>query len=151
MGNWRRVWMVGSVPAEQVVPLREAMTAPDWRNEHDDVREVHALTISGGLCGIGDWPAEVVNAVGNLYERDYTPEDVRDACERYVLPAAPGASLTIHCGGDWESSECVGAVKVEDGTATLIPPVIAKLPEIPESQIAGRMMAVLTGFRRGAS
>jgi hypothetical protein len=147
MGNWRRVWIVGQIPAGEVGPLRAALA--DAPGASEEWPEWHCLTIGEGLCGLGEWPAEVVNAVGNLHERDFSPEDVRDACELYVLPAAPGATLRVHCGGDWESSGCVGTVTVANGRATLGAPEIPSLPEIPETQIAGRLFAALA--RGGAS
>lgn len=146
MGNWRRVWIVGTFPADQVEPLRAAFSKPE--NPCDDWPEYHPLLIGVGLASLGNWPAPVVNAVGNLYERDFSPEDVRDACERYVIPVAPGADLKIHCGGDYESAECVGTVTVADGTATLGKAEVKTLPEIPVEVVNSRFLNAVFGFGR---
>lgn len=143
MGNWRRVWIVGNIPPEQVRPLCAALAEPteyagDWP-------DYHPLRTGSGLAGLGVWPAPVVNAVGNLYERDFSPEDVRDACENHVLPAAPGASLKIHCGADWEQAECVGTVTVAGGVATLGPPEVVALPEISDEVVHARLFRAIYG------
>lgn len=156
MGNWRRVWIVGTIPREQVEPLRAALTEPDygsidWNAEDARASECCCLTIGKGLCGLGSWPAESMNAVGNLYERDYRPDDVRLACAEYVLTVAPGAEFKVHCGDDYERSKCVATVTVEDGGVSLGDPEIASLPEIGEAQITGNLFAAIFGFRGGAS
>lgn len=149
MGNWRRVWIVGTCPHEQAIALSRALRADDLRAYMageplpEDWPASHCLKIGDGLCGLPDWPnMSRIDAIGNLYERNYTPEDVRDAAERYVLPVAPGIDALIHCGGDYESDECVATVAVAQGRAELRPPTIPKLPPIPEEQIADRMRAV---------
>ena len=87
-----------------------------------------------------------VSAIGNLAERDYTPQDVRDELEE-LLEIAPSMMLVVHCGGDWESDECVATIRTGEGLAVLLPPEVEKLMEIPEAQAYGNLMANL--YRRG--
>ncbi|MGH3548896.1 MAG: hypothetical protein ACRDQU_12460 [Pseudonocardiaceae bacterium] len=60
MGNWRTVNIVGTFDPTEVPAAREHLTVKDdWSN-------FGPLSISNGLCSLGDWPAGSVMAVGNL-------------------------------------------------------------------------------------
>src|SRR5580700_8007307 len=122
MGNWRTVTLVGTCPVEQLEALRHATRDPYHRplDERLEDSAYHCLTTNDGLCGLGDWPAERIDVSGNLAERDYRVLDVAHAL-RQLVEAAPGLSLRIHCGGEYESEECVATVVAEQGEVTIRP------------------------------
>lgn len=136
MGDWRTVFMVGRCAPEHVAALREAITPGE------DYRNFHCLVNSGGLCGIWDWAAESILAVGNLAERNYTVENVA-ARLALLLKVAPSLELKVHCGGDYESVECIATITVSEGKVTIAEPEILKLPEISEEQVKGRLFDVI--------
>jgi hypothetical protein len=71
-------------------------------------------SVHPGLCGLGAWPAETVSRCGNLHERDYSVRDVAKALE-VLVHIAPSMLLKVHCGGEYESGECVATISVGEG------------------------------------
>lgn len=95
------------------------------------------------LCGIGAWPAPVIDAVGNLAERDYDPEDVADHL-RELVTIAGSMLLQVHCGGDYESLVCVATVSVVEGVVAVGKPQVEQLKPISESQMEANIIRALT-------
>ena len=87
-----------------------------------------------GLCGINAWPAETMDVRGNLAERDYSVGDVAAALESLVR-IAPSMLLKVHCGGEYESGECVATISVGEGLVVTGPPEREHLDAIPEGQM----------------
>jgi hypothetical protein len=81
---------------------------------------------SFSICGLGDWTAERIEACGNLSERDYTVEDVA-ATLRDMVAVVPSLRAKVHCGGDYESEDCVATITVADGVVSVGPPEVPKV------------------------
>lgn len=146
MGNWMTVMIEGEIPADEVAPLTAWLQGPRFDGGSMDDPEwarLGPLTISGGLAGLGSWPAETVMRIGNCYERDYTPESVADHLGR-ALEAAPGMDLKVHCGGDYESLEVVASVLARGGTVGVGEAVRTVIPPIPSEQVEANLMRALT-------
>jgi hypothetical protein len=146
MGNWMTVMIEGEIPADEVGPLTDWLQGPRFDGGSLDDPEwerVGPLTISGGLAGLGAWPAETVMRIGNCYERDYTPESVADQL-RAAMAVAPGMDLKVHCGGDYESSDVIASVLARGGEVGVGEPSRARLPDIPQEQIEANLMKALT-------
>lgn len=119
MGNWRKIYITGTCPKEEVELLRERITYkyPDFRKPMEVTLNEERTYVSGpllysaGVCGLPLWPAEEIQAIGNCFERDYSVEDIAEHLKR-LIGASPGLKLKIHCGGEYESSECVATVMV---------------------------------------
>lgn len=136
MGNWRTVHLTGSCDAAEVGPLRAALIPDDtWSN-------FGPLSITEGLCGLGDWPAEQIDARGNLAERDYTVADVAEHLNR-LLEVAPSLRLVVHCGDDWESSQCVATIDVRDGQVTETGPEVPAVLGVDETTMTTRLLGHL--------
>jgi hypothetical protein len=139
MGNWRTVNIVGTI-APNDLPAARAFV-----NTGDDYSRFHPLCNYGfSLCGLGDWTAEEVLACGNLSERDYSVEDVAETL-RQMVAVVPSLALKVHCGGDYESEDCVATITVAGGNVFVDPAEVAKLGDmVPLSK--GRMAAFLSGM-----
>lgn len=138
MGNWTTVHIEGSIPSAEI------RAAKAFVDIGDDYENFHCLCKTRGLCGLGNWPAEKINRVGNLSERDYDKDDVANALREFAK-AAPNASLKIHVGGDNESDDCVATVILHAGIVEVLPPEKAKIPDIPEEQMTYNLMDALRG------
>lgn len=140
MGNWRTVYIAGKCHADEVDALRQAVCV-DFRKERD---RFHCLCYSGpSLCGLTNWPAECINAVGNLAERDCSVEDVV-ASLRDLIKIAPSLDIKIHCGGDWEAKKCVATARAANGKVAILEPELEILPAIPETQMLGQLFQAMT-------
>ena len=137
MGNWTTVNMIGTCDAKDLPALR------DHINIGNDWDKFHCLCNTGGLCGLGSWPAENINATGNLAERDYDSEDIAEKLKEIVIEV-PSLKLKVHVGGDYESSDCVATVNCVDGKVTIDAAEVKKLSVIPEGQITDNLMAALS-------
>lgn len=142
MGNWRTVKINGSCSAQDVPALRKAIIY-DYRDPDDKI-EFHCLMHTGGLAGLPMWAGEAINAVGNLAERDYTPDSVREALEK-LSKVAPSLAVKVHCGDDWEENNVIATVTLVDGKAIVGDPEIELLPEIPPGQVRNNLISALFG------
>jgi len=140
MGDWRTVSISGSCPAGQLAQLREATLEPHWSGK--DGRKYHCLIESDGLAGLGNWTGEEISADGNLYERNFTVDDVA-AAVTYLASAAPGLELIVHCGDNWESHECVATVRLLDGRVTVGAPEVAQVAGASEEAMMSNLYAHL--------
>lgn len=140
MGNWRTVTIVGTCPPDELAAIEANVVIRDIMAAD---QEWLPLCYSNSLCGLGRWPAATFNVTGNLFERDFTVEDVADHL-RKLAALAPSLRCKIHCGDDWESDTCIATVTLaEDG-------VTVGEPEVPtlhfDSSIAtARLMGAMTG------
>ena len=140
MGNWRTVHVTGTCAAAEVPTLRDALAAKNSAGDYV-YDKWGPLAISEGLCALGDWPAERISRTGNLFERDYSPEDVADHL-RKVCHLAPSLSLKVECGGEWESEDIVAVVICEAGEVR-VEPATGRLPLIPPEQMMGNLLKAL--------
>lgn len=136
MGNWTTVNISGTCSKEDLPALRNAI------NIGDDWDKFHCLCNSGGLCGLGDWSGENINATGNLAERDYDQYDVAEELEN-LMNIAPSLKVKVHVGADYESIKCVATVNCADDVVTIDDPEIETLDSIPDNQIQANLMEAL--------
>lgn len=144
MGDWMTITMAGAVAADQVEPLRARLRywyAEPGQPEYDWSRftPLSYNETRPGLCGIGEWPAETVQARGNLAERDYSVQDVAD-CLTELVQLAPSMTLKVHCGGPYESTTCTATITVAAGQVTLGPPEVAEVQPATEAEREMRLM-----------
>lgn len=137
MGNWTTVNMHGVCSKKDLPKLKEAVCiGNDWER-------FGCLSHSGNsICGLGAWPAETINAIGNLSERDYGAEDVKNELQA-LADACPSLEMKVHIGGDYESKKCIATVTCTKGRVTLGKPEIETLADIPADQIQGRILSSL--------
>lgn len=142
MGNWRTVNVSGTIAEADLGPLRERLGYSHDRGflSEQQFGPLSFNTDSPSLCGLNNWVRSEVSATGNLAERDYGPEDVRAELQE-LLTIAPSMMLTVHCGGDWESDECVATIRTGEGLAVLLPPEVEKVTGPSEGQMMGNFLA----------
>lgn len=148
MGNWRTVNIAGEMSAEHASVLLDLLDYGDYGDDEGERwgrvwgAPYACLSFSRsrpGLCGLGAWPAAKMNRAGNLAERDYSVEDVAGAL-RALVPTAPSMLLKVHCGGDWESDECVATVSVGEGLVVVGKPEVATIDGPSEAQMHANLM-----------
>ena len=145
MGNWRTVNITGTMSEKDATALRGRLGYSLDRNDPaiDQFGPLSFDRDKPSICGINDWPRPVVNARGNLAERGYTPEDVRGELEK-LLRIAPTMMLIVHCGGDYESDECVATIRTGEGLAVLGPPEVERIEPMSDDQARLNMLRALT-------
>ena len=136
MGNWRTVQIIGTCSSKDVPNLREHLTVDN------DYSNFHCLSSTGGICGLPNWAREHFDVIGNLAERDYSPEDVAEQLEKMVQDV-PSLTVKVHCGGDYEDKKCVATVTVADGKVTIGDPEIEEVPEISQEQMKANLYSAL--------
>lgn len=129
MGNWMTVNIEGTCPASELPELKKIVSSTGNNYEN-----FHCLVNSGGMAGVGDWAAEKIEASGNLAERGYSVEDVQEQLN-VIGEKCPNADIKVHCGGDYESLECVNTVHLKNGIATILPPEKDNLEPLNEGKI----------------
>jgi hypothetical protein len=131
--------IVGSIAAADLP------AAKTFVNTGDDDNRFHPLCNYGfSIWGLGDWTAETVQACGNLSERDYTVEDVAQTL-RQMAAVVPSLQAKVHCGGDYESEDCVATITVTDGVVSVGPAEVGRLEGLAALGQA-RMAALVDGL-----
>lgn len=126
MGNWRTVQIVGTCDPADVPALHRALEpGPNYDTFHP--------LVCGGLMGLQNWAAPVIDQIGNLAERDYRVDDVA-ATLADLAKVAPSLAMKIHCGGDNEARTVVATVTLAGGRTTIGRPELAVIPERPVTQ-----------------
>jgi hypothetical protein len=141
VGNWRTVNIVGQVAEVEVAALRAVLVynSDNWDNFGPLAFDVERPS----LAGLGDWVRPQIFACGNLAERDYSVEDVAEAIRR-LLTVAPSLDVQVHCGGDWESAECVATVTASGGQVRVCPPQVTSVAPVGDDVAAGRLLRAMT-------
>lgn len=148
MGNWRTVNIVGTMSPQDAQALRAHLGYPGyWKDVDNDPAWQRFGPLSfckdqPSLCGVNDRPAPVMDRAGNLAERDYSVDDVAKTL-RELLTVAPSMGLKVHCGGEYESLECVATVTVSGGAVTVGPPEIPELKPMSDEQGQLNMLRAL--------
>jgi hypothetical protein len=142
VGNWRTVNMGGTVNADEVPALRARLTYAD--DAWDNFGPLSFAPDRPALCGLGDWVKSVVDVRGNLAERDYGVADVATVLAE-LAELAPSLRLKVHCGGDWESAECVATITVRDGGVAVGPAEVESVAPAGDDLMVGRLAGYLTG------
>ena len=150
MGNWRTVNMTGTMSERDASALRKylgyshrfvtsgAERDPAW----DHFGPLSFNREQPSLCGLNDWPAPEVNRAGNLAERDYSVERVAEHL-RELLAIAGTILLKVHCGGDYESLDCVATISVGEGLVAVGKAEVERIEEISEAQARVNLLRAL--------
>jgi hypothetical protein len=117
--------------------LRKAITSFDI-NDPQTFENFHCLC-NGGMAGLPMWAMENISVVGNLAERGYGEESVAETLED-IAKTVPDLAVKVHLGGDYETSECVATIALENGKASVGPPEREKIPDTPEAQMTGHLV-----------
>ena len=136
MGNWRTVNIIGTVDKEEVNQLITACTPKS------DYSNFHPLSILRGLCGLGCWVKEHINARGNLAERGYSVEIVAKTLKSLVK-VAPSLNVKVHCGDNYESENCIATITVEDGKVSVGSPEVKFVSGASEDEVTGRLFKAI--------
>lgn len=139
MGNWRAVQIEGTCDAGEVAALKQYLAV-----DFDDHRwgPLH----NGGAGGLPNWAAEKIDACGNLGERDYSVEAVRDELLK-MCGVAPSLCVRVHCGGDHEDTACIATASISRGYAVVLKPGIETVDTPSADQVRASIMAQLSGRR----
>lgn len=135
MGNWRTVKIVGSMSSKDAVAVN---------NYLEDDEEFGCLH-NGGLCGLPNWGQTSICYVGNLGERDFSVEDIKEELEK-IVTFAPSLDIVVHAGGDNEDTECISSIVVKDQNVDIVEPLVDDIGKIPEDQIKAQLMKQLFKF-----
>lgn len=138
MGNWRTVNLRGTLAPEDVDKATEFLT-PD-----EMYRNFGPMSYGAGMAGLGRWAREVINADGNLAERDYGSDDVAEHL-RGLVAVAPSLELKVHCGADYEDSNCIATVTVSNGEVSVGEPEVAKVAAVDGDAALGRLIKFMNG------
>lgn len=133
--------------AQDAEALREYL-GYSFRARNDPARE-HFGPLSycreqPSLCGLNDWPAPVVNRAGNLAERDYDVDDVAEELRKLVA-VAPSMLLTVHCGGERESTDCIATIRGGEGLVVVGKPEVKTIKAMGDGQATLNMLRALSG------
>ena len=137
MGNWRRVYILGS--CQDVAALDEQLRCDD------EYANFHCLCYLSqpSVCGLGNWAAKSIKAIGNLTERGYSVENVASQL-KLLAKAVLSLDIKVHCGADWEADECIATICVCQGEVKVGAPEIEALPVIPESQMKANLLRAMS-------
>ncbi len=122
MGNWRRVQIIGTMNHLDAQIVRQYLSG----NNEDCLH-------GGSICGLPNWGQTTVDCVGNLWERDYTVDDIRSELVK-IKVFAPSLDLTVHIGGDYEDDKCIASITTKDGVK-VCQPQVDLVKKIPKSQV----------------
>lgn len=137
MGNWRRVHIKGKCDPKDIPALKEYLDA--WkRKEYGICGPLHG----GGICGLSNWAGEEINKVGNLFERDYSVEDIHNELLR-ISGIVPSLYLVVHCGEDHEGDECIATVCLSRRHASTHKPEVEKIPNLDKKTMHDNMIEQL--------
>jgi hypothetical protein len=147
VGNWRTVNMTGTMTGEDAALLR-AYLGYSFRERNDPaMKRFGPLSFcreQPSICGLNAWPAPEVARSGNLAERDYGVDDVAEHL-RELVAVAGSMMLTVHCGGERESLDCVATIRVGEGLVAAGKPEVERLAEIGDEQMLRNFMTSLHG------
>ncbi len=136
MGDWMSVYITGTCNEDELEALQKAI-AYDM-TDSSTYENFHCLSAGEGLSGLNDWSGNKINAMGNVSERNYTPQDV---AERLAIIAntVPSLKVKVHCGGAYESKECIATVVLENGISHVGDPEMEIIPELPDDVFLARL------------
>jgi len=136
MGNWRTVDMKGRMNKAEACELcRELSGDIRWESP------AACLSMGNSLCGLNKWVDEygIIDAVGNLAERDYDNDDIEKALT-YIAEKYQSLELVLHSGSDWESLACSATFRVNNGAVERGEPEVDMIREISQNLVAERLI-----------
>jgi len=137
MGKWRTVHLTGTMNQQDVGALWEHLGYSAYLSHDSALDHVGPLSFCKdtlSLRGIGSWPAEKMDIIGNLHARDYSVQDVAEQL-RELVAIAPSMMLVIHCGGEWESLKCVATIRTGEGLVAVMKPEVEKIIDVNDDQL----------------
>lgn len=143
MGNWRTVNMTGTIDPADIPALRVRLVYDMRSGDWEGFGPLSFDPQTPSLAGLGDWVRPQVFAAGNLAERDYDVADVAELLAE-LAGLAPSLRLKVHCGGDWESTECVATITVRGGGVAVGPAEVLQVAPVTDEQAHGRLLTHLT-------
>lgn len=146
MGNWITVNMKGKVNKEEAREMVEWLkfSRETFSSIAEEQLGVYYLQIITSVCGINNWVGADgnINVTGNVFERDCETEDlfneVKALCNKFKT-----LELTIHVGGDYESTKCVATIVGNNERVEKLPPQIEELGEISSDNIRENFLQAL--------
>ena len=147
MGNWMTVNMSGTMTEQDAAALREYLGYSFQVRGDPAMGRFGPLSFNReqpSICGLNDWPAPEVARAGNLAERGFDVADVAEEL-RTLVTVAGSMMLTVHCGGDNESLDCVATIRVSEGLVSAGKPEVERLEEIGDTQALANMLRALSG------
>lgn len=107
---------------------------------------VFFLQFGSGVFGLNKWVEDDgrINAVGNVYERDCTIEDLEKEL-KIIANKFPKLIMELHAGDDYESKHCVYSFNVFDGIVEKVEPHIRMLDDVDDSKIMKNFINQLRG------
>lgn len=141
MENWRTVNIKGTIPTEHTTTMRQY-----FDTSFDRFENFNCLSITNGLCSLGNWIRPNVNVIGNLSERDYDINDIVEVLEM-IAKKWKGCQLTVHVGDEYESLKCASTIVLENNTVKVLAPQVKKLEKISEEEVQRKMLIGLLGGR----
>lgn len=144
MGNWRTVNITGTMSEHDAGMLREYL---GYTHDLDDPAFSRFGPLSfnrqqPGIFGLNDWVSPSVSACGNLAERDYSVEDVAEELRKLVAIAGT-LLLKVHCGGDYESDECIATISVGEGLVVVGKPEVERVEPVSDGQAQANLLRAL--------
>jgi hypothetical protein len=121
MGNWMTVKIVGTCDKGDVPALRQAI------DPGADYENFHCLSyVKYSIASLPMWADEKINVMGNLAESDYNSEGVAEALDE-IATCVSSLNVKVHCGGAYESKDCVATVTLASGKVTIGEPEVKTL------------------------
>lgn len=141
MGDWRRVRIAGEIRnLEDIDRLKRAI---DMRQMHiEPTVGFGPLTVVGGICGMPLWPAPTFDVTGNLAERGYDEESVKEHLKK-LGDVAESLTCKVHVGEAYEEDKCVATVILDDEGCRIVEPEIPSIPALDDAQMQRNMMRAL--------
>lgn len=150
MGNWRTVAIRGHMDADEAQRLREDL-AFDYAGQDTRIPIAECLAWAGGsspqpLMGIGVWVMldGCLRGNGNLFERDYTVEDVRNGLAN-IVARYPSFTAVVHCGGENEDPTCVASLIAVDGKVWASEPLVDTVSGVDVHVARDRLLRAIGG------
>lgn len=126
MGNWRTVNLIGKMSPDDAKNMINFLSSGESWNTPSE-----CFNMAKSICGLNIWVNKdgIIDACGNLAERDYDNTDIENGL-KFLVDKYPSIELVLHSGSDWESPICSATFHVKDGLVTKSEPEIKELPPI---------------------
>lgn len=147
MGNWRTVNIKGKVNPDEAKRMIEDLTIVyNFGDEECDFESkiFCCLSMSNSLCGLNQWvqPNGDIDAIGNLFERDFDNDDIENTL-KMLVKLYPSLELTLHSGSDYESLECSATFHAGNGEVNRCEPEVEKIKGLDKIDIRKRFLEIL--------
>lgn len=149
--SWRRVHLIGSIAPHEKDTLRARL---DCRDIFDPevLDRMGPLSFASAALGLPPWPApgpsDQIEAVGNMSERGFEPDDVARQLDE-LAHVAPSLAIVVHVGEEDEGRHCVATVvKVRSRPARVAEPQQRLIPNEPKGQLTANVLEQIKRQKR---